>query len=86
MAENIRTAPLRLRPSEHRTILVVGDLITGSISVFAALFTWRQYTEYTIPARVAQLIASGMTPGRAEQEVQLINFVVPFWFYLLLAY
>src|SRR6185503_18906700 len=80
MAENIRTAPLRLRPSEHRTILVVGDLITASISVFAALFTWRQYS---VSVRLAQLLANGVPPGRAQQQVQLINFEVPFWFYLL---
>ena len=43
MAENIRTTPLRLRPSEHRAILFIGDLLMSVVSVFAALYTWRQY-------------------------------------------
>lgn len=80
MAENIRTAPLRLRPSEHRTILVVGDLITGSISVFAALFTWRQYN---LSVGLANLLAQGIAPGPAQRLVEQMNIEVPFWFYLL---
>ena len=80
MAENIRTAPLRLRPSEHRTILVIGDLITASISVFAALFTWRHYN---LSVGLANLLAEGIAPGPAQRRVEQMNIEVPFWFYLL---
>jgi len=80
MSENIRTTPLRLRPSEHRTILFVGDLITGVVSVFAAVFTWRQYN---LSVGLADLLAKGIPPGRAQQQVEQLNIEVPFWFYLL---
>jgi exopolysaccharide biosynthesis polyprenyl glycosylphosphotransferase len=84
MAENIRTAPLRLRPSEHRTILVVGDLITASISVFAALFTWRQYNLYVNQVLYANYIAEDVIPREARRlaDSQTV-FDVPFWFYIL---
>ncbi|MEO5888166.1 MAG: sugar transferase [Anaerolineales bacterium] len=84
MAENIRTAPLRLRPSEHRTILVVGDLITASISVFAALFTWRQYNLYVNQVLYARYIAEDVIPREARRlaDSQTV-FDVPFWFYIL---
>src|SRR5687768_16113923 len=80
MAENIRTAPLRLRPSEHRTILVIGDLITAVVSVFAALFTWRQYN---LSVGLANLLAEGIAPGPAQRLVNQMNIEAPFWFYLL---
>lgn len=80
MSENIRTTPLRLRPSEHRTILIVGDLITAVISVFAALYTWRQYN---LSVGLADLIGKGVPLGRAQQQVERLNIEVPFWFYLL---
>lgn len=81
MAENIRTAPLRLRPSEHRTILFIGDLIMSVASVFAAIETWRRYN---IAAEIAKQIAKGISPSRAEQLVeQSASLSIPFWFYLL---
>lgn len=81
MAENIRTNPLRLRPSEHRTILFVGDLIMSVVSVFAALYTWRQYN---MSVQLAALIADGISPGRAQLIVERqVNIEVPLWFYLL---
>ena len=81
MADNIRTAPLRLRPSEHRTILFVGDLLMSIASVFAAIETWRRFN---ISAEIAKQVAKGLSLARAEQIVaQTASLKVPFWFYLL---
>jgi len=81
MADNIRTTPLRLRPSEHRTILFVGDLLMAIGSVFAAIETWRIYL---ISAKVAELITRGFGAERAELLApRQITFNVQFWFYLL---
>ena len=33
MAENVRTTPLRIRPGEYRSLLVLGDLLMAVISV-----------------------------------------------------
>jgi exopolysaccharide biosynthesis polyprenyl glycosylphosphotransferase len=81
MADNIRTTPLRLRPTEYRNILFLGDLLMAIVSVFAALYTWRQYNFYV---RLQELLASGVPPGRAEQRAEILNNIeVNFWFYLL---
>lgn len=64
---------LRLRPSEQRTILLVGDFIASVSAMVGAIYFWYQYSLY-------KLIESGITPGRAER---LITFEPPFWFYLL---
>jgi len=81
MADNIRTTPLRLRPSEYRSILFIGDLITAVVSVFAALSTWRQYNYFV---RYTELIQRGVPPGRAGQQAELFNSIEPqVWFYLL---
>jgi exopolysaccharide biosynthesis polyprenyl glycosylphosphotransferase len=81
MSENVRTSPLRLRPSEHRTILFIGDLLMAVTSVFAAIETWRRFN---IAAEIAKQIAKGFSPTRAEQIVaQTATLSVPFWFYLL---
>ena len=64
---------LRLRPSEQRSILMVGDFIASVSAMGGAIYFWYQYSLY-------KLIESGMTPGRAER---LITIEVPFWFYLL---
>ena len=84
MSENIRTSPLRLRASEHRTILFIGDLITAIVSVFVALYTWSRYNLYVFQNLYAQYIADGLVPREAERlaESQTV-FAVPFWFYLL---
>ena len=37
MADNVRTTPLRIRPSEYRSILLLGDFTMATASVFAAL-------------------------------------------------
>jgi exopolysaccharide biosynthesis polyprenyl glycosylphosphotransferase len=81
MAENVRTTPLRIRQSEYRSILVLGDLLMGIISVFAALYVWRLYNYYVI---LTDLLARGIPPGRAEQRAQILNDLEPqSWFYLL---
>ena len=81
MADNIRTTPLRLRPSEHRTILFIGDLLMAVASVFAAVETWRRYL---ISAKIAELLDKDVALARAQQIAeQLISFKVPVWFYLL---
>lgn len=64
---------LRLRPSEQRSILIVGDFIASVSAMVGAIYFWYQYTLY-------KLIESGLPPGRAER---LITIEVPFWFYLL---
>jgi exopolysaccharide biosynthesis polyprenyl glycosylphosphotransferase len=64
---------LRLRPSEQRTILLVGDLLASASATAGAIYFWYQYSLF-------RLIESGMPPGRAER---LIQIEVPFWFYLL---
>lgn len=80
MADNIRTTPLRLRPSEHRAILFIGDLLMAVVSVFAALYTWRQYN---LSVSLSELVARGVPLIRAQQQVEKLNIEVPFWFYLL---
>lgn len=81
MAENIRTTPLRLRPSEHRTILFIGDLLMAVVSVFAAVETWRRYN---LAAEVSKLVNQGFGLERARQIAEEIFILqVPFWFYLL---
>lgn len=81
MADNIRTTPLRLRPTEYRNILFTGDLLMAVISVFAALYTWRQYNFYV---RLSEALARGVPRGRAEDQALLFHTVEPqLWFYLL---
>lgn len=81
MADNIRTTPLRLRPSEHRTILFFGDLFTAITSVITALYIWRQYN---LSVFVSQLLADGYSLRRAQQLAELrMTIDVPWWFYLL---
>ena len=81
MADNIRTTPLRLRQTEYRNILFTGDLLMAIASVFAALYTWRQYNFYV---RLQELLARGVQRGRAEDQALLFNNIEPqLWFYLL---
>ncbi len=81
MADNIRTAPLRLRPSEYRSILWMGDLIMAVVSVFAALSTWRQYNYYV---RLGELLLRDIPEARARIQAELFNNIYPQpWFYLL---
>jgi exopolysaccharide biosynthesis polyprenyl glycosylphosphotransferase len=71
---NHQTSRLRLRPSEHRTLLFIGDMLMAVVSVFAAIYTWREYQRYL-------LVADEFKPKVIEQLLQNIN--IPFWFYLL---
>jgi exopolysaccharide biosynthesis polyprenyl glycosylphosphotransferase len=84
MAENIRTTPLRIRPSEYRSILTIGDLAMAVVSLLAALYTWSQYNLYVYEILYDQYIAQGLGPRTARQlaEGQTV-FEIPFWFYLL---
>ena len=81
MADNVRTTPLRIRPSEYRSLLLIGDFAMAIASVFAALYTWRRYNFYV---NFEELLARGIPPGVAEQRARLFNNIEPqFWFYLL---
>jgi exopolysaccharide biosynthesis polyprenyl glycosylphosphotransferase len=81
MADNIRTTPLRLQPSEHRAILFMGDMLMAVASVFAAIETWRFYL---ISAKTGELIEKGFGPERAGLLApNQVTFNVQPWFYLL---
>jgi len=71
---NHQTSQLRLRPSEHRILLFVGDLLMSITSVVASIYTWREYQRYV-------LMAEDLKPKIVEQL--LSNIDIPFWFYLL---
>ncbi|MGD8404350.1 MAG: sugar transferase [Anaerolineales bacterium] len=65
---------LRLRPNEHRVLLFVGDLLMATASVFAAIYTWREYQRYV-------LAADGFNQNAVERLLE--NIDIPVWFYLL---
>ena len=71
---NYQTSQLRLRPSEHRVLLFIGDLLMSVASNFAAIYTWKEYQRYV-------LMASDLKPKLVEQLLGNIN--IPVWFYLL---
>ncbi len=64
---------LRLRPSEQRSILLLGDFIASAGAMALAILFWYQYL-------LNKMIDGGMTPARAER---LIEINVPAWFYIL---
>lgn len=64
---------LRLRPSEQRTVLLIGDFIASAAATAGAVYFWYQYSLY-------RLVESGVKPNVAERIIQI---EVPFWFYLL---
>ena len=64
---------LRLRPSEQRTILLIGDFIASAAATAGAVFFWYQYS-------LVRLIQGGVKPAVAERIIQI---EVPFWFYVL---
>lgn len=75
MAErSTRPASLRLRPSEHRTLLFIGDLIASILAAVGAYYSWLGYAWY-------KLIAGGVPPLRAIKYFPSAQ--VPFWFYFL---
>ncbi len=75
MADTLRPR-LRLRPNEHRFLLLLGDLVASTSAAFLALYVWQQYSLY-------RLIAQGIKPEQAEKILKLQGIPVPFWFYLL---
>jgi len=78
MADILRPS-IRLRPSEQRWILLLGDLITSTIAVFGAIYTWYRYSIFV-------LTSTGITIARAERLLRLDGTFfarVPGWFYLL---
>ncbi len=80
MADTTRPS-LRLRPNEHRLLLLVGDLIASITAAILAFYAWQQYSSYQL---VESLISHGIKPERAEELVSSAHTInVPFWFYLL---
>jgi len=72
---------LRLRPSEQRFILLLGDLIASAGAMFLALYIWYQFS---LAREVERLIARGYTEARADRiAVAIIDLKIPYWFYLL---
>jgi len=74
MAEIRQSHAPRLRPSEHRVILFVGDLLMSVIAVIVSEYVWREYQHYS-------LVAEGLRPRFVELFMENLN--IPFWFYLL---
>ncbi|RJP51472.1 MAG: sugar transferase [Anaerolineaceae bacterium] len=75
MAERpTRPLGLRLRPTEHRTLLFFGDLIAAILADVGAYYTWLGYAWY-------KLISSGIPPLRAIKFFPSAD--VPVWFYFL---
>ncbi|NWF63524.1 MAG: sugar transferase [Chloroflexi bacterium] len=64
---------LRLRPSEQRMVLLIGDFIASAAAMAGAIYFWYQYSLY-------RLIESGVKPNVAQRIIQI---EVPFWFYIL---
>jgi len=71
---NHQTPRLRLRPSEHRVLLFIGDLLMSVASVLSAAYTWREYQRYV-------LISQDLRPKVIE--LFMGNLSIPLWFYLL---
>jgi len=73
MADTVRPS-LRLRQSEQRMILLVGDMIASIGAIFGALYVWREYNRYVL-----------LVQGFTEKQIKnfQLNIQVPFWFYLL---
>lgn len=64
---------LRLRPSEQRFILLLGDFIASAGALGLAYLFWYQYS-------LNKLVEGGWTLARAER---FIDIKVPIWFYVL---
>lgn len=64
---------LRLRPSEQRTVLLIGDFIASVAATAGAIFFWYQYSLY-------RLVEGGIKPNIAER---IIEIDPPPWFYIL---
>ncbi len=75
MAEPLRPG-FRLRPNEHRLILLLSDLAASTLAAFLAAYVWQQYV-------VQGLVAKGIDIERAQHILRIQGFHVPSWFYLL---
>jgi exopolysaccharide biosynthesis polyprenyl glycosylphosphotransferase len=72
---------IRLRPSEQRFILLLGDLVASAGAMFIALYVWYQFS---LARDIERLIDRGYTEVRAARvAAELIDLKIPFWFYLL---
>ncbi len=72
---------LRLRPSEQRFILLLGDLIASAGAMFIALYVWYQFS---LAREIERLMERGFNEERAVRvATTIIDLKIPFWFYLL---
>ena len=72
---------LRLRPSEQRFILLLGDLIASAGAMFIALYVWYQFS---LAREIERLVERGFNVDRAERvATAIIDLKTPAWFYLL---
>jgi len=77
MADTAPHPSFRLRSSEHRILLILGDLIVSIASDFAAIYIWRYYLYYRLVSENVHL-----RPDHAWALVTL-SVKVPLWFYIL---
>ncbi len=78
---DIQKPAIRLRPSEQRTILLIGDFIASAGAMGLALYIWYQLS---LTREIARLVGTGFSELRAERLApSLIDIKTPFWFYLL---
>ncbi len=75
MAETPRPS-FRLRPNEHRLVLLLSDLAASTLAAFLAVYVWKQYWLHL-------WVEKGVDLERAERIFRLQGIHVPFWFYLL---
>ena len=73
MADNTPRPSFRLRSSEHRVILLAGDLLASIVAVFSALQLWK-----------LNILHNQIARYRPERIQALLH--VPFWFYLSSSY
>jgi exopolysaccharide biosynthesis polyprenyl glycosylphosphotransferase len=77
MADTTSRPSFRLRASEHRILLILGDLVASIASDFAAIYTWKYYLYYKLLSD-----HPAFKPERAWELVTL-SVKIPLWFYLL---
>ncbi len=75
MAETPRRS-FRLRPNEHRLILLLSDLAASTLAAFLAAYVWKQFA-------LQNLVSKGIDVERAERILRIQGFQVPSWFYAL---
>jgi exopolysaccharide biosynthesis polyprenyl glycosylphosphotransferase len=78
---DISKPAIRLRPSEQRAILLVGDLVASAGATALAMYIWYQFS---LQREIARLVDNGFSLQRATNIANRgINIDTPFWFYLL---